>query len=1156
MKFSTKLILSVIAAALIIMLVFGFAVFFYTRDIVKNKIINEHLQLARHQIDNIDRVLYNAYQDIQLFGEDKFLGQLFESEQPLGQNARENVIREIEKRTILTGPWELLTVVNKEGFIVFSLQKEDVGKNVREYPKTHAALYPALKGQLYYSDCVLSGQMGRQTIIFSAPIRNEESSRVIGAVIGYFAWPAIEEILDQIKPPSYAHLLNKDGLLIATSVINKTETFSMKFTGHSFAKKALSVESRDQGTIATMVEEDVEVLAIYVKEEGYLGYRGSGWGLLVETPTSAVFAPINRMAINIVILAAIVMVILVISFNLIGKIVTRPIESLSKTVKLFGDGDLSARVEVKTRDEIGNLAASFNDMACKLEESRFELKRSYIQLEEKVEERTTELSLVNTELEGEVEQRTAAQNVLEERIKELKCLFDLSKLVEQPEISLEQIFHETVYLIRSAYRYPDVTCARITFNGCKYETDNFKKTELSQYAPINVARVKAGAIEVFYIGEEAESDESPFLSEERDMLDTVAEHLGRIAERKKTGDKLQLFRNLIDQSNDCIFLIEPQWGRFLDVNDRTCASLGYTREELLTMTLKDVDESIPDDSVWQQKAEELKLKTDLVIEGRHKRKDATTFYAETSLKYVSQGKEDYIIAVARDITERKRAEEALKKSEERLRVALSAAQMGTWWWDPSTNQDTRDASFNGILGLEAVESTQTVDDFLQRVHPEDRDMVDAEIQRSLREHCTYLAEFRIVRPDSTVRWLSDQGKPIYDQNDHILYLTGAVVDITERKQAEEKLKQAAEEWITTFGSISDLVSIHDKDFKLIRVNKAFADAFKAKPEELIGKVCYEIVHGTKEPPAVCPHKQTLDTKKPRRAEFFEPHLGIYVEASTSPIFDEKGEVIRTVHIVKDITQRKQADERQAELLKEVESVNKELKDFAYVVSHDLKAPLRGIKTLADWMVTDYADKLDEDGREQVNLISSRVSRMHNLIDGVLQYSRIGRVKEKHIKINLNELVPEVIDTIVPPENIEITVEDKLPVVELEETRIIQVFQNLLSNAVKYMDKPQGRITIGCVRENGFWKFSVNDNGPGIEEAHYEKIFQIFQTLSPRDEVESTGVGLSVVKKIVEMYGGKIWVESKPGEGSTFFFTLPGQESEVVDNAKLEANIAR
>jgi len=255
----------------------------------------------------------------------------------------------------------------------------------------------------------------------------------------------------------------------------------------------------------------------------------------------------------------------------------------------------------------------------------------------------------------------------------------------------------------------------------------------------------------------------------------------------------------------------------------------------------------------------------------------------------------------------------------------------------------------------------------------------------------------------------------------------------------------------------------------------------------------------------------------------------------------------------EIVERKQAEERQAQLLEEIESINQELKDFAYIISHDLKAPLRGIKTLVDWITTDYADKLDEEGGEQMNLLSGRVDRMHNLIDGVLEYSRVGRVKEKMVQINLDELVREIIDSIAPRENIEITVENELPVVVCEQTRIIQVFQNLLSNAVKYMDKPQGQVRIGCVEEDGFWKFSVADNGPGIEEKYFEKIFQMFQTLSPRDEFESTGVGLSMVKKIVELYGGKIWVESEPGKGSTFFFTLSKQEMGVKD-AKYEANI--
>ena len=251
---------------------------------------------------------------------------------------------------------------------------------------------------------------------------------------------------------------------------------------------------------------------------------------------------------------------------------------------------------------------------------------------------------------------------------------------------------------------------------------------------------------------------------------------------------------------------------------------------------------------------------------------------------------------------------------------------------------------------------------------------------------------------------------------------------------------------------------------------------------------------------------------------------------------------------------KERTEKQTELITKIDNINKELKDFASIVSHDLKAPLRGIKSLATWILDDCSDKLGEQGKEQMNLLLDRVERMYKLIDAVLQYSRVGRTEEKIVKVNLNHFIPEVIDMLVPPENISITIENSMPVIECAETHIMQLFQNLLSNAIKYMDKPKGKINVGCVEEGGFWKFSVTDNGPGIEERHFEKIFKMFQALSVSEEFEGTGVGLTITKKIVELYGGNIWVESEVGKGSTFFFTLPKQETGAT-NAKLEANIA-
>jgi signal transduction histidine kinase len=260
------------------------------------------------------------------------------------------------------------------------------------------------------------------------------------------------------------------------------------------------------------------------------------------------------------------------------------------------------------------------------------------------------------------------------------------------------------------------------------------------------------------------------------------------------------------------------------------------------------------------------------------------------------------------------------------------------------------------------------------------------------------------------------------------------------------------------------------------------------------------------------------------------------------------------HLKQEIAEREEAERRQAELIEKVDNINKELKDFASIVSHDLKAPLRGIKSLATWILDDCSDKLGEQGNEQMNLLLGRVERMYRLIDGVIQYSRAGRTEEKIIPVNLDAFIPEAIDMLVPPENISITIENTMPVIECAETHVMQLFQNLLSNAIKYMDKPQGRIKVGCVEDDGFWKFSITDNGPGIEEKHFEKIFKMFQALSVSEEFEGTGVGLTIAKKIVELYGGNIWVESKIGKGSTFFFTLPKQELGEI-NAKLEANIA-
>ena len=232
---------------------------------------------------------------------------------------------------------------------------------------------------------------------------------------------------------------------------------------------------------------------------------------------------------------------------------------------------------------------------------------------------------------------------------------------------------------------------------------------------------------------------------------------------------------------------------------------------------------------------------------------------------------------------------------------------------------------------------------------------------------------------------------------------------------------------------------------------------------------------------------------------------------------------------------------------ELQHVNKELKDFAYIVSHDLKAPLRAISSLTDWIIEDYEESFDEDGQEQLSLLKNRVTRMYQLLEGILRYSRIGRGKEEKEVLDLNELVFDVINTLLPPQNFDIRILGELPPIYADKTKIYQVFQNIISNAIKYNDKPVGEVMVSCEtnEEDNLHYFSIADNGKGILEEDFDRVFKIFQTLGKdKNSAESTGVGLTLVQKVIKKYGGNITVASKVGEGTTFTFSLQAVAEDV------------
>lgn len=221
--------------------------------------------------------------------------------------------------------------------------------------------------------------------------------------------------------------------------------------------------------------------------------------------------------------------------------------------------------------------------------------------------------------------------------------------------------------------------------------------------------------------------------------------------------------------------------------------------------------------------------------------------------------------------------------------------------------------------------------------------------------------------------------------------------------------------------------------------------------------------------------------------------------------------------------------------------NKELDQFTYVVSHDLKAPLRAIANLSEWIEEDLEGKLDEENRHQMDLLRKRVHRMEALINGLLQFSRVGRRQSTVETVKVGELLTDIIDSLAPPADFKIEIQEPMPTLQTDTLQLQQVLSNLLSNAVKHHHQPDGHIYVSAKPQLDGYEFAVRDDGPGIAEGYHDKIFQIFQVLDSRDLTENTGIGLSIVKKIIESKGGTIRVESEENQGTTFRFTWPKQE---------------
>ncbi len=394
--------------------------------------------------------------------------------------------------------------------------------------------------------------------------------------------------------------------------------------------------------------------------------------------------------------------------------------------------------------------------------------------------------------------------------------------------------------------------------------------------------------------------------------------------------------------------------------------------------------------------------------------------------------------------------------------------------------------------------------------------------------------------------------------------------------------------ILTLASIvensTDAIMSMDTTGKISTWNRGAEIIFRRPAKEMIGASINSIV----------PEEQAhtiifiLDTiKKGEYLKYFETEMLSNdkklrrVCLSASPITEADGRIRSASLIISDIT-RKQKTERllkklvlkleekvkertqqlaesntqlQQEIIEQelsklkLEKINTELKDFAHIVSHDLQAPLRGISHLSEWIIEDVENKLSAESEANLELLKSSVSTMSQMITGILDYSKAGKSDAPKEEINIQQLVNEIFKSITVPETIKTEIDPNLPVIFFQKIQLLQIFQNLISNAIKYMDKPEGLIIIGCEDITKCWRFFIKDNGPGIEPQYHEQIFKMFGTApSSAGRKDSSGIGLAVVNKIVRENGGEVRVESEPGNGTVFYFTIPKEPHDPQDTS--------
>ncbi len=510
-----------------------------------------------------------------------------------------------------------------------------------------------------------------------------------------------------------------------------------------------------------------------------------------------------------------------------------------------------------------------------------------------------------------------------------------------------------------------------------------------------------------------------------------------------------------------------------------------------------------------------------------------------------------ILLAIEDITERKQAEAEIREARDRFENLVRNIPDAVYTSLPDetgtmTYMSPRWKDWTGYNPEDLCDLHQTRS---KSIHPDDAETTLSRLADARTNGSEYRLEYRVVHKETgEVRWLSDHGVPDKDDQGTVLCFDGIVSDITDRKLTEKALRQERDRTQRYLDVAGVMLIAIDPAGQVSMINQKGCEILGREPTAVVGRNWFDDFI-----PARC-RKRTLDLFRALLAGevdgagrhenpvIVKPSEERLIAWHNTVLKDDAGEIIGTLSSGEDITEKRWAEEQVKRYNEELKRSNSDLEQFAYVASHDLQEPLRMISSYTQLLERRYRDRLDGDALEFIGFAVDGANRMQRMISDLLSYSTLSTGPKLFDRVDSATALARAIASLqnVIRQASAVITSDDLPVVFADESQLARLFQNLIENGIKFRGTEAPRIHISAQEDGDQWSFSVRDNGIGIGPEYRDRIFVIFQRLHRKDEYPGTGIGLTICKKIVERHGGRIWVESEPGEGTTFHFTIGRQ----------------